>query len=238
MEEQTDDIGQSQGAQAKPGPSQYKMQPWEPGAPARKEEPSPEEIAKAEAEKAAEEAEGARTVEEVVKSERSVRKYQRFVLRLVAVLVILWVLFFQIIGVTHMPTNDMYPRLDMGDLVVFYRLDTDVEAQDVIVIEKATPASGGEKQLFISRVIAKEGDTVEISKDHAIVNGHTLAETNVFYPTPAYVSDVSYPLTLGPGECFVLADKRDEGTDSRYFGPVSKEEIRGCVITIVRRNNL
>jgi signal peptidase I len=49
---------------------------------------------------------------------------------------------------------------------------------------------------------------------------------------------VNYPVTLGPGECFVLADKRDEGADSRFFGPVKREEIQGSVITIMRRNNL
>ena len=35
-----------------------------------------------------------------------------------------------------------------------------------------------------------------------------------------------------------LADARQNGTDSRYFGAVQKNEIVGTVITIVRRNNL
>ena len=49
---------------------------------------------------------------------------------------------------------------------------------------------------------------------------------------------MDYPLTLGPDECFVLADRRNGGEDSRYFGPVSKDEIMGTVVTIVRRTNL
>ena len=35
-----------------------------------------------------------------------------------------------------------------------------------------------------------------------------------------------------------MADFRNGGVDSRFFGPVTAEEIRGTVITVVRRNNL
>ncbi|MBQ6207780.1 MAG: S26 family signal peptidase, partial [Oscillospiraceae bacterium] len=35
-----------------------------------------------------------------------------------------------------------------------------------------------------------------------------------------------------------LADSRNGGSDSRYFGPVRRDEILGTVITILRRNNL
>ena len=34
----------------------------------------------------------------------------------------------------------------------------------------------------------------------------------------------------------MMADFRNGGVDSRFFGPVSKDEIQGPVITIVRRN--
>ena len=58
------------------------------------------------------------------RSERSVRDYQYFLLRLIILMVLMWVLFFKLIGVIRMPTGDMYPRIDAGDLVMFYRLDT------------------------------------------------------------------------------------------------------------------
>lgn len=96
----------------------------------------------------------------VNRSEKSVKQYQWFIFRLVLLVVVLWVLFFKIIGLTHMPNEDMYPRIDAGDLVMFYRMDTDVRAQDVIVVEKVTPDSSGEKALIISRVVAKEGDKI------------------------------------------------------------------------------
>ncbi len=171
-------------------------------------------------------------------SERGVKSYQYFLLRLLIFIVVLWVLFFQIIGIVINPTEDMYPRVDAGDMVLYYRLDRDVSAQDVIVIEKATP-DNPEPQIMVLRVVAVAGDTVEVSDgERLIINGNTMIENNIFYNTPRYEGFVDYPLTLKEGECFVLADSRDGGSDSRYFGPVEKSEILGSVITIVRRNKL
>lgn len=175
----------------------------------------------------------------VKRFERSVKDYQYLILRLLLILLVIWVLFFQVVGVTRMTSNEMYPRVDGGDLVLFYRLDTDVRAQDIVVLRKETPASNGEKELFVLRVVAVGGDTVEISdSEHLLINGSTMIETNIFYPTPRFEGFTEYPLTLGPDECFVLADRRNGSTDSRYFGPVSRDELLGSVITILRRNNL
>lgn len=172
-------------------------------------------------------------------AKKNLKQYQGLILKVVIILLIVWALFFQVIGFTHMPNEDMQPRVDAGDLLLFYRLDKKVQAQDVIVIEKAIAQNGGEKELFVCRVVAKGGDTVAISDDNRlIVNGNTVAEHNIYYSTPAYEGYVEYPLTLGADECFVLADYREEGVDSRYFGPVKKSEIVGTVITILRRNHL
>ena len=175
----------------------------------------------------------------IKRSEHSVKDYQYFILRLLIFIVVIWVLFFKLIGVTHMPNNDMYPRLDSGDMVLFYRLDKNVVAQDIIAFESTTPEHPDSKELFICRVVAVAGDTVEITDaGQLLINGNAVIESNIFYSTPRYVGYTEYPLTLGEGECFVLSDSRNSGTDSRYFGPVKKENILGTVITILRRNNL
>lgn len=174
----------------------------------------------------------------ITRSEKGVESYQRFGLRLLLLLAVLWVLFFKIIGLTRMPSADMYPRIDAGDMLLFYRLDRDVRAQDVVVIEKIPP-DNTEKMLFVCRVVATAGDTVEISDgERLIINGNTMIEPNIFYPTPRYEGYTEYPITLGEGECFVLADSREGGADSRYFGAVSRDEIVGTVINVLRRNNL
>ena len=254
-----------------------------------------------EAEKKAAEAEA-----KYERKKRSRRRRRRafggLLLRIIVLAVVVYVLFFQIIGVTAMPSGDMYPRIDAGDLVLFYRLDKDVRAQDIIVFRKdsgyiqqvvdahTTPEPTAEPtpeptleptaeptaaptpvpapqfdnsiwgrvqsffydisiklgfrgqsgtQLFVCRVIATAGDTVEITDTgRVVVNGNTMIESNIFSHTEPYEGFIEYPITLQPGECFVLADLRNGGADSRFFGPVSEDEILGTVITIARRNNL
>ncbi len=172
------------------------------------------------------------------RSESAVKSYQHFLLRLAIFVLVLWVLFFQIVGIAICPMADMHPRIDAGDMVLYYRLDKDVRAQDVIVLQKATPMSA-EPQLFVLRVVAVAGDTVEITDgERLVINGNTMIEPDIYSPTPRYEGFTEYPLTLGEGECFVLADSRNGGMDSRYFGPVKVEDILGTVITIARRNNL
>ena len=179
-----------------------------------------------------------RTAKQLRRSERGVRDYQSLLIRFAALLLVIWLLFFQIVGLTHMPNADMSPRLDAGDLLLFYRLAKDVSAQDIIVIEKAAP-DNPKKQLFVCRVVAVAGDVVEITDDEQLkINGHSMIEQNIFYPTARYEGFTEYPLTLGEGQCFVLADWRIGGSDSRYFGAVEKSEILGTVITVVRRNGL
>ena len=169
--------------------------------------------------------------------EHSVRDYQFFLLRLVLLLLFLWVMFFKVVGVLRMPSGDMYPRIDAGDMLLYYRLDTDVRAQDVVVLQKVTPE--GNSELFVGRVVAVAGDTVDIGESGRLrVNGNSMIESNIFYDTYPYENYTEFPLTLLDGQCFVLADSRDGGSDSRYYGPVEREELLGSVITVLRRNNL
>lgn len=232
---------------------------------------------------------------------RRVRAFRAALLRLVLLAAVVYVLFFHIVGLTLMPSGDMYPRMDAGDLLLYYRLEKAPRAQDVIVLEKAvnsdysalaeeedgldaaevfpseeetgapeaarekTEEKGGllawknlpawvrdaliwlgfrdpdapEKTLFVGRVVAAGGDTVEVTADgRLLVNGNSMIESNIFYPTTEYVGFLEYPLKLQAGEVFVLADFRNGGADSRFFGPVKEQEILGTVITLVRRNHL
>ena len=172
-------------------------------------------------------------------AEKRVHSYQGSILRLLVVLLIVWVLFFKVVGVIHVPNNDMFPRLDGGDLALYYRLDSNIRSQDVVVVQVTTPDSPNSKVLYVGRVVARGGDTVEITDDERlVVNGNTVLESRIFYSTPRYEGFTEYPLTLGANEYFLLVDSRQGGTDSRYYGAVDRSDILGTVITVARRNNL
>lgn len=196
---------------------------------------------------------------------RRVRALRSFLLRLVGLALVLYVLLFHIVGLTVMPTSDMVPRMDAGDMVLFYRLDHSWKAQDVVVIDKAvqndyspvirerqdktwwrnaldwlgfTDPEDPVTTRFICRVVAVPGDTVEVTDNRLIINGNAMIESGIYYVTNAYVGYTEYPVQLGEDEYFVMADFRNGGVDSRFFGPVTADEIQGTVITVVRRNNL
>jgi signal peptidase I len=91
----------------------------------------------------------------------------------------------------------------------------------------------------MGRVIAVAGDTVDITDDgKLIVNGNTINEPKIFYKTPRYEGYEEFPLTVPQGEYFILVDRREGGEDSRYYGTVTAKEIKGSVVTLIRRNNM
>ncbi len=155
-----------------------------------------------------------------------------FAVRLASMAVLLWVLFGVVFGVAVMGDEDMAPRLSAGDLMLYYRLEDSFSSQDIVVFVK-----DGEQ--FVGRIVARGGDTVEVTDQATLViNGSTVIESDIYYSTPAYDSDVTYPLTLAEDELFILCDYREGAEDSRSFGAVKVSEVKGKVITVIRRSNL
>ncbi|MBR5658047.1 MAG: signal peptidase I [Lachnospiraceae bacterium] len=176
-------------------------------------------------------------MKELDQDEKGLKSYHWFLIYLGVFLFLIWILFFKIIGITHMPNEDMSPRVDAGDLLIFYRLDRSPAFQELVVFEKEVDE--GKKQMFVGRVIAVPGDSVDINMgNRPVVNGRSISEPMIFYDTPKRGERVNYPLVLGVDEYFILVDGRKDGMDSRYFGPVKKDEILGTVITVIRRSKL
>lgn len=153
-----------------------------------------------------------------------------FLITAFLVLVGVWVVFGFIFGLKSAPNNDMHPRIDQGDLLLYYRLDKHPLVQSVIVFEKNDTE-------YVGRVVAGPGETVEVTVESGLlINGRNVIEPDIYYATPLYEGFVQYPVTLDDNEYFVLVDKRDGGEDSRYFGPVERDSIRGYVLAVLRRN--
>lgn len=156
----------------------------------------------------------------------------RMLVSALSVLLVVWAAFTFFLGVLMVQNDDMSPRISAGDVLVYYRVDRDPKAQDVIVLEKNDTK-------YVGRVIAAGGDKVEITvEDALIVNGNMVIEDKIFYSTPYYEGFLEYPLTLEADEYFVLSDMRNGGEDSRYYGPVKKSEINGVVIGQFRKSGI
>jgi signal peptidase I len=82
-----------------------------------------------------------------------------------------------------------------------------------------------ETKSYIKRVIAVPGDDLRIDHGAVSVNGQQLHES---YVPQWYKDDRSQPeMVLPAGEYFVMGDHRSISSDSRDFGPVSRELIYG-----------
>ena len=176
------------------------------------------------------------TPEEIIKKRRrrcaDAEDIAGFFTKLIAMVVLLALLFGFAFGVTPMENDDMAPRISAGDLLLYYRLADDWTTGDVMVFEK-----DGEQ--YVGRIVAQGGDTVEVTDQATlVVNGSTVLENDIYYTTPKYDDGPTYPVTLAQDEFFILCDYREGARDSRYFGPVKAGEVKGKVITVIRRSGL
>lgn len=160
------------------------------------------------------------------------RALRELATKFLTLLVFLGIVFGVVFGITPMRNQDMMPKISAGDLMVYERLGNSWISGDVVVWEK-------EGKIYTGRIVAVPGDQVKITEEESLeINGSVVAESNIFYKTPAYEGAVAYPLTLSSGEYFVLGDFREGAKDSRYFGPIERKEIKGKVLVVLRRKEI
>ena len=169
--------------------------------------------------------------EEAVRIREMLWELVCLLLKLTLISGILIGLFTFVFGIFTSGDLSMSPSVKAGDLVIYYRLQKEYHVADVVVIEKA-----GEKQ--VRRVAAVEGDTVNITEEGLVINGYVQQEQEIYEPTELFAEGIKFPLTVGKGEVFILGDSRTKSKDSRIYGTVGIEEIKGIAITTIRRRGI
>jgi signal peptidase I len=86
---------------------------------------------------------------------------------------------------------------------------------------------------FIKRVVAVEGQTIEVRNRQIYLDGEPWHDPHAT-STPARngPSDNVPPVTVPAGHVFVMGDNRDQSYDSRFWGPVPVEDIKGKALII------
>ena len=129
----------------------------------------------------------------------------------VLTVVLVFTFLIRLIGVDG---HSMVPTLQNGDrlLVLSSLLDSDYEYGDIVVLREESFL----EEPIVKRVIATEGQTVDIDFEAGVVyvDGEALDEPYINEPT--YMEEgTEFPLTVPEGCIFVMGDNRNHSSDSR-----------------------
>lgn len=127
--------------------------------------------------------------------------------------------------------DSMEPTLHNGQMVavnkIGYRIGSPKRGDVVIFEPPETVTRFTKERVFIKRIIALPGDTIEIREGKVILNGEELGEDYI----DAVMEQDMEPKQIAPGTVFVMGDNRhpNGSWDSRSerLGPISIDSILG-----------
>ena len=176
-------------------------------------------------------------------SARSVKKAIEWLVVIVGALLVAFLIKTFLMQAYYIPSSSMTPALQVGDRVLVNKLSYEfgeVSRGDLVVF-KRTEANTGNKTDLIKRVIATEGEVLEISggeifitekggKDRKLLVEPYLAEgviTQGFAFEGLCPESEANTCLIPENFIFVMGDNRSGSRDSRYFGPVNTDDIVG-----------
>ena len=182
--------------------------------------------------------------------EEEVKPYQKHIVReyaesiAIAILLALLIRTF-VVQAFKIPSGSMEDTLAIGDHILVNKFIfgskipftggsrvlkiRDPRQGDVIVFEYPEDPSKD----FIKRVVGTPGDTVEVKDKRVYVNGKLYANPHEVHKEPDTIPkelqprDFKDPVKVPAGSYFVMGDNRDRSYDSRFWGFVSLDKIKG-----------
>lgn len=131
------------------------------------------------------------------------------------------------------PSLSMFPTMEVGDRLVIEKLSYRQHAPqpgDIVTFQPPVgvlPAGDSgwfnEQQIFIKRVVAAAGDSVEVNNGRLIVNGAARDEPYI-KERPEYVLE---KFVVPEGHIFVMGDNRNNSFDSHIWGPLPISNVTG-----------
>lgn len=149
----------------------------------------------------------------------------------VLVVVTLFTFVVRLIGVDG---HSMLPTLQHGDrlLVLSSILYHDYRYKDIVILRKET----FDENPIVKRVIATEGQTVDIDFSAGVVYVDGVALDEPYINEPTYNEEgLTFPLTVPEGSIFVMGDNRNHSSDSRHIrlGTVDTRYVIGRAVFLL-----
>jgi signal peptidase I len=148
---------------------------------------------------------------------------------LVTAIVACILIFLFLFRVVNVQGSSMVPTLRESDKIVISRLARDFQYGDIVVLTK----TAFDDDSIVKRVIATEGQTIDIDFDEGIVqvDGVVLQEPYIAEKTTKAL-DFRGPVTVPEGCIFCMGDNRNQSTDSRRttIGMIDTRCVLGRVV--------
>ena len=152
------------------------------------------------------------------------------------------------------PSGSMEPTVHVGDRIIVSKAAYGLRLPmtDTYLVRFATPARGDVVvieppdgsdhatdadvigSVLLKRVVAVEGDLVEVRDGHVRIDGREVPEARI-------TLDAGGGPDLGPvvvphGKVLVLGDNRGNSRDGRFFGWVDREHVLGRAMSVIARD--
>lgn len=130
-------------------------------------------------------------------------------------------------GIVNVSGESMYPTLNDKDKLVVVK-GNEFKTGDIIVFDSNT--GEGRKKYFIKRVIATQGQEIDIRDGKVYIDGEELNES--YYDGVTLNHDMKLPMVIGENSLFVMGDNRNNSLDSRssVLGVIDKSDIVGKAV--------
>ncbi|MBQ9993112.1 MAG: signal peptidase I [Clostridia bacterium] len=144
-------------------------------------------------------------------------------------LAIVVLMFTFVLRIVSVDGTSMSPTLHDDDRILVSSLFYTPDNNDIVII--VAPLQEEYNKPLVKRVIATEGQSVDIKDGYVFVDGVQLNESFAQIQ-PEKVGDHQYPVTVPEGHVFVMGDNRNDSFDSRRseLGMVDTNYILGKVI--------
>jgi signal peptidase I len=165
------------------------------------------------------------------KSPRILREIIELLIIIALAVVITTLLRIFVINQYEIPSGSMESTIEIGDRLFVEKVSyyfAGPERGDIVTFDD--PIEDG--RVLIKRCIAVGGQTVDLRSGKVVVDGIIIDEPYTLdKPSlplePMRDVRIEYPYTVPQGSIWVMGDNRTNSLDSRYFGPVSEEDITG-----------
>jgi signal peptidase I len=161
----------------------------------------------------------------------------------IAILLALFIRAF-VVQAFKIPSGSMEPTLLVGDHILVNKFIYGIKLPyfQTTLIPISTPARGDiivfiypedRSKDFIKRVIGIPGDKIQMQDKQILINGKPFDDKHGYYDERAGNTNRSFgPVVVPKDQYFVMGDNRDHSMDSRFWGFVPSEDIKGKAFII------